>query len=142
MYSFSFLPRNINKWSPVTHPYHEVGVFSHLVRAFQIVNLRTRILEHIPKAATGALIHCQHFQAGPTHPSPLQSHLLTLMVAIKETRDTPGFGDLILSPPSHQTNSAISCPIGLTHYFPVFCFRMFSVTCLLSFPNKAGGNEY
>lgn len=113
MYSFSFLPRNVNKWFPVTRPYYGVRL-SHPFRAFQILNHRILILEHIPKAATGTLVHCQHFQTGRSHSGP-----------IKEIRDdAPGFGDLVLSPPSHQPNLAASCPTGLTphlHFFVSEC---------------------
>lgn len=136
MYSFSFLPRNINKWSQVTQPCYGLGQAQPPCERLQMLRHRTLVLACIPSSHRG--IH--PLLAFPDWVVPLQSHLLTHITAIKEARDARLWGPRLT--PSSQQPDSHQLPHGASPTAFMYLFQ--DIGCDFSFcrPNNVGGNEY
>lgn len=128
MYSFSFLPRNINKWSLVTWPQIGVGLFGHqseparfsVAGSWSWHTFQKQPRGHSPPASISRLGH-------PTPILPTHSHDGHL-----GTRD--GLRGPHPLPSSHQPDSAISCPTGSSLPPSFINFRVLGMTFIATSP--------
>ena len=118
--------------------YYGVGLFSHAVRTFQILNHRILIMEHIPQAASGSPV-----------PASISrwSHLTPFPPAHSHGGHSGDQGCSRVWGPhpvssAHQPDLAISCPTGLTPSPSFICFRMLGATFQVTLLPKAEQNGY